>query len=138
MARVIETHTKVMAVAPGKIWVVAPQQGCAACQKQCGLSTFNETRSQWIPIDCDEPVSVGKEVTLTITEQEFLHAALSAYLLPATCTVMGAGFATLLENTDRSAILGAFLGLVLGLLFTHFFGYRTQVPKISIFSEDHT
>ncbi len=60
---------------------------------------------------------VGDSVIVGINESALLKSALLLYLLPLSTLFLGAIFAMQFNNTDASAMLGAAVGLGLGLLW---------------------
>ena len=60
---------------------------------------------------------VGDSVIVGINEQALLKSALLLYIVPLVTLFIGAILAMQLHNTDGYAMLGALLGLALGLLW---------------------
>ncbi len=60
---------------------------------------------------------VGDSVIVGINEKALLKSALLLYILPLATMLIGAILATQFKHTDASAILGAAMGLVLGLFW---------------------
>lgn len=123
----IETRTRVISIASGKVWVEAStEQGCAACHSQstCGLSGLGKYLNRGrapVPVSCDLAVQPGDNLVLNMAESDLLRAGLLAYLLPTVLSVLGAIVATLLGLGDAAAagsMLGGFaIGLVIARQF---------------------
>ena len=60
---------------------------------------------------------VGESVIVGINEKALLKSALLLYILPLVTLFIGAILASQLRQTDGSTMLGAVIGLVLGLLW---------------------
>jgi sigma-E factor negative regulatory protein RseC len=60
---------------------------------------------------------VGQSVVVGINETALLKSALLLYILPLVTLFLGAILATWLNSNDVSAMVGALLGLILGLLW---------------------
>ena len=60
---------------------------------------------------------VGESVIVGINEKALLKSALLLYILPLVTLFIGAILASQLRQTDGSTMLGAAIGLVLGLLW---------------------
>lgn len=60
---------------------------------------------------------VGQSVIVGINESALLKSALLLYILPLVTLFLGALLATKINPNDASAMLGAVLGLVLGLIW---------------------
>ena len=102
---------------------VHPQSGgCGRCHESggCGSHLLNEAlRPQHLNIyrlDNHIGAAVGDVVMISIAEGAVLHVALLAYLLPIVLLIAGAALGTALFAHDLPALLGAVLGLLIGLL----------------------
>jgi sigma-E factor negative regulatory protein RseC len=60
---------------------------------------------------------VGQSVVVGINETALLKSALLLYILPLVTLFLGAILATKLNPSDASAMVGAIVGLVLGLIW---------------------
>lgn len=60
---------------------------------------------------------VGQSVIVGINEAALLKSALLLYILPLVTLFLGAILATKINPTDASAMVGALVGLVLGLIW---------------------
>jgi sigma-E factor negative regulatory protein RseC len=60
---------------------------------------------------------VGDSVIVGINEEALLKSALLLYILPLATMFVGAILATQINDTNSSAMLGAAIGLVIGLLW---------------------
>jgi sigma-E factor negative regulatory protein RseC len=78
---------------------------------------------------------VGDSVIVGINEKALLKSALLLYILPLATLLIGAILASQIHDTNGSAMIGAVIGLVLGLLWVkgHTLSssyYRLQQPVI--------
>jgi sigma-E factor negative regulatory protein RseC len=78
---------------------------------------------------------VGDSVIVGINEKALLKSALLLYIVPLVTLFLGAILATQLNNSNGSAMLGAVVGLALGLLWVkgHTMSssyFKLQQPKI--------
>jgi sigma-E factor negative regulatory protein RseC len=117
----IETRTRVISIASGKVWVEAStEQGCSACHSQstCGLSGLGKYLNRGrapVPVSCELPVQPGDNLVLNMAESDLLRAGLLAYLLPTVLSVLGAIVATLLGLGDGAAAGSMLAGFAAGL-----------------------
>ncbi|MGF1645024.1 MAG: SoxR reducing system RseC family protein [Thiotrichales bacterium] len=119
--RTVEKRVRIQHAAPGVVWVEPSNEGgCAACgvQSRCGVSAlgrlFSRRRAP-IALATQLTVRAGDEVVLELSENGLLHAALLAYVVPATLALGAATVASLLSGDDRVAALAAVLGIGAGL-----------------------
>jgi sigma-E factor negative regulatory protein RseC len=117
----IETSTRVISIADGKVWVEAStEQGCAACHSQssCGLSGlgkyFDRGRAP-VSVSCDLALEPGDSLVMNLAESDLLRAGLLAYLLPTVLSVLGAIVATLYGFGDAAAAMAMLTGFAAGL-----------------------
>ena len=78
---------------------------------------------------------VGERVIVGINERALLKSALLLYILPLVTMLLSAILATQFNASDASAMIGALIGLVLGLLWVkgHTMSssyFKLQQPKI--------
>ena len=117
----IETRTRVISIAAGKVWVEAStEQGCAACHSQstCGLSGLGKFLSRGrapVSVSCDLPLEPGDALVLNVAEADLLRAGLLAYLLPTVLSVLGAIVATVFGLGDAMAAASMLAGFAAGL-----------------------
>jgi sigma-E factor negative regulatory protein RseC len=137
----IETRTRVVSTAPGKVWVEATsQQGCAACQSQgtCGVSglgKFLGRNRAPVALACDLAVQAGDGLVLNLAESDLLRAGLLAYLLPTLLSVAGAVAATLAGLGDAAAAAAMAAGFAGGLVIARMF---SRAPRFHIsHASDH-
>jgi sigma-E factor negative regulatory protein RseC len=146
----IETRTRVISIAGGKIWMEAStEQGCAACHSQstCGLSGLGKYLNRGrapVPVSCDLPVQPGDSLVMNLAESDLLRAGLLAYLLPTVLSVLGAVAATLFGLGDAAAAVAMLAGFVAGLLIARLFSRaprfqfsRTALSEQSLQGDPH-
>jgi len=131
----IETRTRVISIASGKVWVEAStEQGCAACHSQstCGLSGLGKFLNRGrapVSVSCDLPLEPGESLVLNMAESDLLRAGLLAYLLPTLLSVAGAIAATLAGFGDAAAAVSMLAGFAAGLAVARVFG---RAPRFHI------
>lgn len=84
----VEESGTIIAVKDGKILVKTEVKStCSHCQVRdnCGTSVIAKAfanKSEHLQYDCQQPVTLGQQVTLGIAEQTLLSASMLVYLLP--------------------------------------------------------
>lgn len=106
-----------------EVLVAVPVQGCSSCgeRSRCGVGKLaggGKVSLVSVPVAESRGLAPGDAVTLAADPDAINRAALLGYLLPALLIVAGAIGGDLLAHTDLAAVLGAFGGLVLGVLVT--------------------
>jgi sigma-E factor negative regulatory protein RseC len=123
----IETRTRVISIASGKVLVEAStEQGCAACHSQstCGLSGLGKFLNRGrapVSVSCDLPLEPGDSLVMNVAESDLLRAGLLAYLLPTLLSVAGAIVATLFGLGDAAAAVSMLAGFAAGLVLARVF-----------------
>lgn len=113
----------VRSVDGGKAVVAVPVQGCSSCgeRSRCGVGKLaggGKVSLVTVPVAESEGLVPGDAVTVAADPDAINRAALLGYLLPALLIVAGAVGGDRLAHTDVAAVLGAFGGLILGVLVT--------------------
>lgn len=97
--------------------------GCGRCGETggCGSGLLNQAlrpqKNQIYRVANRIGAQVGDNVTISVPDGAVLRAALLAYLLPVLLVIAGAAAGTLFSSSDAVAVLGASIGLMLGLIF---------------------
>lgn len=118
----IETRVRVVSTGAGLAWVEATEVGgCSTCQSKAscgvsGLGRFFSNRRRPVAVACSADARPGQELTLAVEEGDLLRAGLLAYLLPALLAVLGASLGDHFWRGDAAGVLGALVGVVLGLV----------------------
>ncbi|NMG32618.1 SoxR reducing system RseC family protein [Aromatoleum evansii] len=116
------THEGVVrSVEGGRALVAVPVQGCSSCgeRSRCGVGKLaGGGKVSLVTVPACAGLAPGDAVTLAADPDAINRAALFGYLLPALLIVAGAVGGDRLAHTDIAAALGAFGGLVLGVLVT--------------------
>lgn len=107
----------------GTALVAVPVQGCSSCgeRSRCGVGKLaggGRVSLVTVPVAGSEGLVPGDAVTLAADPDAINRAALVGYLLPALLIVAGAVGGDRFAHSDVAAVLGAFGGLVLGVLAT--------------------
>lgn len=106
-----------------EVLVAVPVQGCSSCgeRSRCGVGKLaggGKVSLVTVPVAVSGGLAPGDAVTLAADPDAINRAALLGYLLPALLIVAGAVGGDRIAHTDLAAVLGAFGGLVLGVLVT--------------------
>lgn len=130
----IEIKGRVIAIASDHARVAIEQdEHCASCGARGAC--HGSTPAQVIDVCLDSGMQVGDQISLGMSEATVARSAILAYLVPPVCLVACAGLTNSLFHSDGMSILGAALGLVLGLgvvrYMTRFFGPGSLEPCIS-------
>jgi sigma-E factor negative regulatory protein RseC len=129
----IETSARVISSSKGTVLVeAASRTGCSSCHSQgtCGISGLGKYFSAGraaISVQCDANVGAGDELSLGMSEGDFLKAGLLAYLLPTVLMITGAGLASSLGFGDAGAVLGAGVGMAAGFVSGRLTGWAPQM-----------
>lgn len=136
----------VRSVGGGRVVVALPVQGCASCGERgrCGVGKLaggGKISLVSVPLGEESDargLAPGDCVTVAADPEAVNRAALFGYLLPAVLTVMGAVGGDRLGHTDVAAVLGAFAGLVLGVLATRALPrvFRTVAVPLELLRRD--
>jgi sigma-E factor negative regulatory protein RseC len=89
--------------------------GCGACSSR-GSCASGGAMSQVIDMPLSPDARVGDQITVSIPTDSLTLAALFGYLLPPVSLLLGAIAGNLVFGSDLAAVLGAGLGLVVGVL----------------------
>lgn len=119
---------QVTAIDAGGVWLKTIQQStCNACSARngCGQKLLNQigasTASLWASYDPQfteaQSLSVGDWVEVSVEEGAVVLGSLLAYGLPIACLVAGA---TLGNDSNSAALLGAVAGLISGALLSRY------------------
>ncbi|MFA6972609.1 MAG: SoxR reducing system RseC family protein [Gallionella sp.] len=131
----IATSARVITIANGTAQVEpTAQSGCGGCKtsSSCavsGLGKYFSNNRKTIEVKCDASVRAGDELHMTMSEADFLKAGVLAYLLPSLFTIIGAGLAATLNDSDVGAVAGAALGFASGLLLVRLLAW---VPRMTV------
>lgn len=102
--------------------VVPVSSGCGRCHEAggCGgdllAQSLRPPKLNVYRVPNRVGAKVGDCVVVSVPEGAVLRAALLAYLIPALFLIVGAALGTAFAEDDRLALIGAGLGLMLGLL----------------------
>lgn len=122
MARMLHVAAHVLSLQDGmaEVRLDAPA-ACGSCGAQgaCGGGRARRVRIAVAP-----GIGAGDRISLQLSEADLNRSALLAYLLPAAGMLLGALF--LAPGGDSLAVLGAALGLGLGLVSLRLFGRRAR------------
>ncbi|WP_018989072.1 SoxR reducing system RseC family protein [Aromatoleum toluclasticum] len=124
MSGVLTHEGVVRSVEGGRALVAVPVQGCSSCgeRSRCGVGKLaGGAKVSLVTVPACDGLAPGDAVTLAADPDAINRAALLGYLLPALLIVAGAVGGDRLAHTDVAAVLGAFGGLVLGVLVTRMF-----------------
>lgn len=133
----IEVAGEVVAV-EGERALVRTQvrSGCGRCSEPggCGGASGGadggpRSADFWLANEID--AKVGERVVVCVTEGASLSAAFLGYLVPVLGIVVGAAFAVFAGGanaSDSHALVGAFAGLLLGMLISRSLGRRGAGP----------
>jgi len=124
----------------GRLWIDVPRRSaCQTCDKSkgCGMGVLGSLSGNGsIRLAADgRAVHVGDQVALTCSSSALLKAAFLAYGLPALGLVFGAVAMALMNFSDGAQVLGAALGLGLGVLTTRQAVARGHLPKLTLNEE---
>jgi sigma-E factor negative regulatory protein RseC len=110
----LSTQATVKAVHPDWLELqFAPPQRCAGCSGLCMWSFSSRPTIIRLP-HRGQQVSIGDQLSLSISAPMLLKVAMFAYGLPLLC-MLGGGLALGIGRSDGVAALGAGLGLIIGL-----------------------
>lgn len=116
----IEAKVRVLRAGDGTAWVEPTEHnGCGACQAKsaCAVSGLARVFSRRRPVPvCMADARPGDQLTVVMSEADFLKAGLLAYLFPSLLAVAGASSAAVSGAGDVWAVLGAALGFTAGVL----------------------
>lgn len=98
---------------------------CSSCGTK-GSCASGQSRAVWV--EAPEGVKSGDVLKISIPERAFNTAALIGYLLPAVTTLFGAGL--LAAMGDAAAVLGAAVGLGLGLALVRILGHHAGATEL--------
>ena len=116
MTNVVERRGIVISTQAGVARVrLSPADGCTGCGSRSSCASA-AAKPQIVEVLLPETALAGSEVTLTLPESSVLLAALLGYLLPVVGLLAGAIAAVGLFSSDLSAISGAGVGFILGLV----------------------
>jgi sigma-E factor negative regulatory protein RseC len=116
---ILETAT-VTSVESDALWVEAVQKSaCETCsaQKGCGTAVLSKLSGRTNRIRVvrrqshNQSYQVGQQVTIAIPEDVVVLGSLGAYMVPLLGSLVGLW---LMDSSDLSSVIGAFLGLGLG------------------------
>jgi sigma-E factor negative regulatory protein RseC len=116
----LETHpTQVNSIATLEI---ERKTACGLCgqTRGCGNSIWGKLfahKSSAFKANNSINAAVGQSVIVGINEQAVLKSALLLYTLPLGTMLLSAMLATQLQDSNLSAMIGALIGLALGLLW---------------------
>ena len=131
----IETRTRVISIASGKVWVEASsEQGCAACHSQAscsvsGLGKFFGRNKPPVPVVCDLAVQPGDSLVLSLAESDLLRAGLLAYVLPTVLSVLAAVTTSMFKLGDAAAVVAMLAGFAAGLLIARL---SSRAPRFQL------
>ena len=128
--------------------------GCASCGSRNSCSSA-EPAGQVVSMPMSGPVAAGEFVSVSMPAATVTSAALVGYVIPPFGLLLGAIFASFINDSDVATSLGAVLGFVAGLLLTRWlarfaFGQRltpsvcrsdapaTHVPATPTDSSNHS
>jgi sigma-E factor negative regulatory protein RseC len=126
----------------GKVEVVIERaEACGSCAARGACQTLGGKTSDLIlTVENRLGAEPGDQVVMTLSETSVVAASAVVYLLPTLCLIAGAiaGWklaSTLAFEKDPLSIIGAALGLVLGLWMAHLLGRRMgsnprYIPKL--------
>lgn len=127
----------VQSIVDGEALVAVAVQGCASCgqRKACGVGKLaGGGKTTLVRVAAYDGLQAGDAVTLSAEPGAINRAALLGYLLPALLIAIGAVVGERVWNSDGAAVLGACLGLVLGLSLTRAipFLFRGAVAPLAL------
>lgn len=115
---------QVRRIADGQAFVAVATSGCSSCGHLggCGVGKLaGGRRETLIALPAPNGLAVGESVMLELSEKQLTRAAVRGYLLPAVLLVSGAvlgeGLGAGATAADGFAVLGALVGLAVGLGF---------------------
>ena len=133
----IATKVRVVSNRDGELLVEALEQsGCGGCGSRsvCGVSGlarhFSGNRKP-VALSCNASARPGEEMQLQMSEGDLLKAGLMAYLVPSVFALAGASLMSLAGLGDALAALGAFAGVLLGLLLMRAFNWMPRISPIT-------
>ena len=115
----------VQRISGGTAHVAIATGGCGGCgqKRGCSIGRLGGARQETLlALTAPHGVAPGDQVTVELTSQRLVSAALAGYLLPATTLIMGAIAASAATRSDAGAALGALAGLVGGVLLARLLG----------------
>ena len=116
MNDIAERHGTVVGFADGLAQIsLAHDAGCGGCASR-GHCASGGAAPQLIQVALPEHTRLGDAVTIATPSSSLALAALTGYLLPPLCLLLGALGAASCYAGDLAAVLGAALGLLAGLL----------------------
>ena len=116
MNDIAERHGTVVGFADGLAQIsLAHDGGCGGCASR-GHCASGGAAPQLIALALPEHTRLGDAVTIATPSSSLALAALTGYLLPPLCLLLGALGAASCYAGDFAAVLGAALGLLAGLL----------------------
>lgn len=120
-----------------RLWIKVPRlSACQGCGKSdsCATPQMGGGAPSRLPV-VGLDVRAGDTVSLSCAGQGVLKAAFLAYGVPALGLVLGALGAALAGGGDFAELLGAALGLGLGLLTTRLAVARGHLPELILNEE---
>jgi positive regulator of sigma E activity len=116
MNDIAERHGTVVGFADGLAQIsLAHDAGCGGCASR-GHCASGGAAPQLIALALPEHTRLGDAVTIATPSSSLALAALTGYLLPPLCLLLGALGAASCYAGDLAAVLGAAFGLLAGLL----------------------
>jgi sigma-E factor negative regulatory protein RseC len=110
--------------------------GCGRCGEPggCGNTLLTQMRPVTprrykVPNEID--AKVGDRVIVSVPEGAVLSAALSVYVIPLACLVLGVAVGTLL-GSEIAAVAGGAIGLIAGFLFLKGRASSLSQPRFSM------
>jgi len=134
----IEETAQVTRIAGGEVWVETLRRStCSSCavEKGCGTATLAKVlgnRRNLVRVLSDQPLQVGDQVVIGITEQALVRGSLAVYAVPLLLLLAGAVVGELgaehglWDNAEPVSLLLGLGGLVGGLLWLKRFTRRIQ------------
>ena len=116
MNDIVERQGTVVGFADGLAKIsLAPEPGCSGCASR-GHCASGSAAPKLVKMSLPEHTRLGDAVTISTPSSSVALAALTGYLLPPLCLLLGAVGAASCYAGDLAAVLGAALGLFAGLL----------------------
>ncbi len=119
----IEGFARVVAVEGGRVWLEPEQtSSCGACSSVglCSIGkdalTARKLAARRFPLPGDLGLRVGERVVVGVRDDSLVKGAMTAYGVPLLTILAGGIAGQELGHGDAMAALGAFSGLVIGLI----------------------
>jgi sigma-E factor negative regulatory protein RseC len=107
---------------------LASGEGCRTCSCRCQESGTAKT----VEAANEIGAVLGERVEVEISSSKLLGAFLLIYILPLLFLLAGYGMFSLIASNEGLKILGAFLGLVFGLMLVRYLGSRNREIAVRI------